>query len=421
MTRIAAAAFATVLLASASVRAEEWARFRGPNGTGVVQKQNIPATWSSANILFEVEIPGTGHGSPIVSKGKVFLQAASADAKERYLHCLDAKSGKILWSRQIPGEKGHTHAKSSHASSTPAADGEQVYAVFWDGAGLKLTAWDYEGNPKWKKELGRFVSDHGAGLSPMVVGDKVILNVDQGDGKDLKASKAELMAFDRKTGDVAWTKKREPERASYSTPFLLDKPDAGSDLIVCSTGGVTAYNPADGKEIWHFSWQFDKSRLRTVGSPIFHQGMIFAIAGDGGGSRNMVAIKATGSGDVSKTAVVWRKTKGTAYVPSPLATDGLVFWVADKENVAVCADAKTGAEIWSERLGSDSVSSSPVMVDGNIFVISEKGTVFVFAAKKEFEQLGKYDLKEGVYATPAVADGRMYIRGFNHLFCVGSK
>ncbi len=412
--------FCLLLLAfCSSAAAADWPRFRGPNGTGISDDTTIPVKWSPDNILFKTEIPGKGHSSPIVSKGKVFLQSASDDGKQRYLICLNAKSGAIEWTKDVAGHQSHTHQKSSYASSTPAADAERIYAVFWDGGALMLMAFDYSGTMKWKQDLGAFKSDHGAGMSPMIVGDKVIVNIDQGDGKDKAASKAELRAFDAKTGKPAWSKKRDPERACYSTPFLLEKTDAGPDLIVASTGGVTAYDPKQGDVIWHFTWKFDKMRLRTVGSPIYHQGAIFAVSGDGGGDRNMIAIKASGKGDVSSSNLLWQKKKGTAYVPSPLAKDGLIFWINDKENVAVCADAKTGTEIWTERLGGGTVSSSPIMIDGKIYAVTEDGGVFVFPAAKEFELLAKNDLKEPVYATPAVADGRLYIRGFKHLFCIG--
>ncbi len=394
--------------------AADWPRFRGPNGTGIAEDKNIPVKWTANDYLFKTELPGKGHSSPIVSKGKVFLQSASADGKERYLVCLDAVSGKILWSKDVPGHQGKIHIKSSLANNTPAADGERVYAIFWDGDDLALTAFDYSGELKWRESLGSFTSQHGPGMSPMVVGGTVVVNKDQ-DGA------AELLTFDAKTGKPGWSKKRDHERACYSVPFLLENTDAGPELIVCSTGGVTSYNPKDGSENWNYVWKFEKMRLRTVGSPIFHQDMIFAISGDGAGDRNMVALKAHGKGDVSATNLVWSKTKGTAYVPCPLAKDGLIFWIDDRIGAAVCADAKTGTEYWNERLGNGTVSASPVMIDGKIYIPSESGTVFVFAAAKEFDLLANNNLKEQVYATPAVADGRLYIRGFKNLYCIGKK
>jgi outer membrane protein assembly factor BamB len=428
-----AAALLSLLAGAAMINAADWPRFRGPNGTGTADDKNIPAKWTEANYLFKTELPGKGHSSPIVSKGKLFLQSSSDDAKERYLICVDAKSGKIDWAKPVAAKLARTHQKNSMSSCTPAADGERIYAIFWEGqdpamppkkdpkvgplstGNLVLIAFDYSGSEKWRQELGLFTSQHGPGMSPIVVGDKVIVNDDQ-DGK------AELMAFDAKTGKPVWTRKRDHERACYSTPFLLEKTDAGPELLVVSTGGITGYDPKDGTEIWNYVWKFDRMRLRTVGSAILHQGTIFAISGDGGGDRNMIALKPGTKGEVPVSNLVWKKTTGTAYVPTPVAKDGLVFWVTDKEGLAVCVDAKTGGEVWNERLGGGAeISASMVMIDGKIFVINEKGTVFVYPAAREFQLMAKNELNETVFATPAVADGRLYIRGAKHLFCIGTK
>ncbi len=408
-----------LLIASSVATAGDWPRFLGPNGTGVSDEKGIPDSWKPENILFKTAIPGKGHSSPIVSKGKVFLQTSSVDQSERSLVCLDAMTGKILWQKKVPGGGAKTHQKSSPASNTPAADGERIYAVFWDGSNQFLTAWDYDGKLLYNQDLGKFVNEHGSGMSPVVVGDKIVLNNDQ--GNQMAKGPAHIQAHDAKTGKLLWKKERDPERASFATPFLLEKSDSGPEVIVATTGGVSSYNPKDGAQNWHFVWKFDKNRLRTVGSPVFHQGLIFAIAGDGGGNRNMIALKADGKGDVTNTAMVWQKKKGTAYVPSLVAKDGLVFWIDDKVNVVYCADAKTGNELWNERLGGDSVSASPVIIDGKLYVINEKGAVFVLNASKDLEVLAKNDLKEQVYASPAVANGRMYIRTFDNLYCIGTK
>ncbi|MCE9529739.1 MAG: PQQ-binding-like beta-propeller repeat protein [Planctomycetes bacterium] len=402
-----------LLLGVDAATAADWTRFRGPNGTGVADDKNIPVKWTKENYLFKTEIPGKGHSSPIISKGKVFLQSSSKDLAERYLICVDANTGKIEWSKTVPGGPAKTHAKNSAASCTPAADGERVYAIHWDGSELLLTAYDYKGELIWKQPLGTFKSQHGPGMSPILVGGTVVVTMDQ-DGK------SELLTFDAKTGKPGWSKIRDHERASYSTPFLLEKTDAGPDLIVASTGGITAYDPKDGKQIWNYNLKFDKMRLRMVGSAILHQGSIFAVSGDGAGDRLMVAIKPGGQGDIAQN-LVWDKKKRTPYVPTPLAKDGLVFWVTDNENLAVCVDAKTGNELWDERLGGGGVSASPILIDGNILTINEQGTAFIFPAAKSFELLAKNELKEQVYASPAVANGKLYIRGFQHLYCIGNK
>jgi outer membrane protein assembly factor BamB len=413
------------LVATSTLFAADWPRFRGPEGLGTADDKAIPVTFGPKDALWTTAIPGKGNSSPIVSNGKIFLQTASEDAARRMLVCVDAATGKIDWSKETRGGFAKTHNKNSLASSTPAADGKHVYAVFWDGKTISLTAWDFAGKELWAKNLGGFVSQHGPGLSPIIVGDKVILNVDQDD-------LAEVIAFDAKTGDQIWKKSRTAYRACYTTPFVWTR-DGKPSVVVASTAGVTAYDPADGAVVWNWTWIWKPAAkgkgkagpggpLRHVGGPILHDGMIFASSGDGGGDRHMVALKADGTGDVTPTALAWEKTKTTAYVPMVLGRGDYVFWIADKENKAVCANAKTGEIMFEERLsGSGEVTASPVLIDGKIYSINEGGRVSVFAAEPKYKLLAENDLKEGVYASPAVADGKLYIRGTSHLFCFGKK
>jgi outer membrane protein assembly factor BamB len=403
--------------------AADWPRFRGPDGLGTADDKNIPVAFTAKDYLWKTPIPGKGNSSPIVSNGKVFLQTASEDGAKRMLVCVDAVTGKIDWSKETKGGLAKTHAKNSLASSTPAADGKHVYAVFWNGRTISLTAWDFSGKELWAKDLGGFVSQHGPGLSPIIFEDKVILNVDQD-------RLAEVIAFDAKTGDTVWKKSRPAFNASYSTPFVWNR-DGKAAIAVGTTAGVTAYDPTDGTVVWNWTWEWRPAAkgkggkggpLRNVGGPILHNGMIFVSTGDGGGDRDMVALKADGSGDVTETALAWEKKKGTAYVPMVLGRGDYVFWISDKENKGVCANAKTGEIMWEERLsGSGEVTASPVMIDGKIYSISESGRVTVFAAEPKYKLLAENDLKESVYASPAVANDRLYIRGTKTLFCIGKQ
>jgi outer membrane protein assembly factor BamB len=409
-------AVALIAAGSAAASAADWPRFRGPNGTGTAPDTNFPVKFSaSEHLLWKAAIPGSGASSPIVSAGKVFVQSASPDGRERFLICLDAKDGKEAWRRAIPGGAAKTHKKNTLASSTPAADGRSVYAVFWDGESITVHAFDFAGKPLWNRSLGGFKSQHGAGESPVVHGGKVFVNHDQ-DGA------ARLVALDAATGAVAWEQTRKPYRACYSTPFLHKRADGTEELIVASTAGIAGHDPAGGRQnwVWNWDWSDGGRPLRTVGSPVAAEGLIFLSSGDGAGDRAMVAIKADGAaGDVSASAKVWGNTKSVPYVPSMLASGPHLFFVNDR-GIAACHVAKTGEQLWAERLGGN-VSASPILAEGRIYAATEEGDVYVFEAAGKYKLLARNSIGEPLFATPAASDGRLYVRGSKHLFCFGGK
>jgi outer membrane protein assembly factor BamB len=390
--------------------AANWERFRGPNGTGVAADKDVPVQWTESDgILWKTAIPGVGHSSPIVWGERIFLQ--SADAKERRLLCLEATTGKILWSRPIPGTTHRIHTKNTLASSTPATDGQRIYAIVWDGKEIRLVAYDFQGALLWQRDLGGFTGRHGVGLSPIVYEDKVILNNDQ-------TGIAKVLAFDARTGKTAWEIERKAFRTCYSTPFILDQ-EGVPQLIVASTAGISGYNPRTGAEIWNYTWSFSGMALRTVASPIAGAGLVFATSGDGSGARDAIAVRLGGKGDVTETNLAWEERATFPYVPGMLISGDYLFSVNDHGRAA-CHDARTGKEIWSQRLAGPT-TASPVLVDGKVYVIDESGKVYVFAAAPAFKLLGKSTMGEQVFATPAVADNRLFIRGKEHLFCIAKS
>jgi outer membrane protein assembly factor BamB len=220
--------------------------------------------------------------------------------------------------------------------------------------------------------------------------------------------------MDAKSGAIRWQAPRKPYRACYSTPFMLN-----DELIVGSTAGLTGYEPKSGTELWHWEWHFDKSPLRTVASPVAANGMIFANSGDGGGDRHTVAVRVNGHGQDTKPELAWESKRVFGYVPCMLVHGEHLFFVNDM-GVAACHVARTGANVWTERLGGN-VSASPILVNGRIYAVNEEGTTYVFPAAGKFELLAKNELGEPVMATPAVANGRLFIRGRQHLYCLGTR
>jgi outer membrane protein assembly factor BamB len=413
---------ALLLLAAAclatAARADNWPRFRGPNGTGVAADKDVPVEWSDKkNLLWKTPLPGAGASSPVVWGDRLFVQ--SAEDTERILLCVNVADGKVLWKKSVPGGGTKTlHKKNTMASSTPATDGERVYALFWDGKALLLNAYDFKGELTWEKPLGPYSGEHGAGISPMVVDGMVILANDQ----TAPEGESVVVALSAKDGKTLWEKKRKTFRACYSTPFVLESGDR-RELVVASTAGVTAYDLKDGKGgevVWDWKWVFPGNNLRTVASPLFTGGLVIAQSGDGSGERHTVALKVDGSaaGALDKSAVVWDTKQDMPYVPCLLASGEHLYSVNDKGS-AFCYVAATGKEVWHQRLGAGDVSASPVLIDGKVYAINEAGDAFVFEARPAgYKLLGQSAVGEGVKATPAVADNKLFIRGDKSLFCI---
>jgi outer membrane protein assembly factor BamB len=416
MTRKLVLAAAGLLGIAGLANAGEWTRFRGPNGTGISTDKNVPVEIAeNRNLLWKVRIPGSGNSSPIVGSGRIFLQTASEDGNQRMLLCIRLADGEKLWTRTAAGLTAKMHMKNTLASSSAAIDGNRVFMPFWDGKELSLSAYDLDGTHLWTTPLGPYVSPHGAGHSPIVVGGKVILLIDQDGASD-------LFAFNPQNGDVLWRKIRTPSKtACYSTPFLLEESGAAPEIVVASSPGLAAYNPANGAEKWRWNWTTNSQQLRTVGSPIVAQGLIFFSGGNGPGDRHAVAVRLNGKGsDLSTQPAEWEIRKMFPYVPCMLSQGEHLYFVNDS-GIAGCYVARTCEKVWEQRLGIGEVVASPLLIDGRVYAIGETGGIRVFAAATEYSEITSGQLDEGVKATPAVADGRLIVRGAQHLYCFGKK
>jgi outer membrane protein assembly factor BamB len=402
-----------ILLACLALAAD-WPRFRGPNGSGATTDA-IATTWSaSENIAWKVAVPGKGHSSPIIVGGKVFLQSSSNDGSKRMVMCLSAADGSIVWNKEFAGQPTKVHQKSSLASCTPACDGELLYVPIWDGVAVALHALDMSGTIKWSAQLGKFESQHGAGLSPAVFGGKVYLNFDQ-DGA------AEVVAFDAKTGEKAWSQSRKAFRACYSTPIVRELMNGKAELIVFSTAGVTAYDPKSGAVAWQWEipWKDGEMALRSVASPLLANGTLVCVTGDGSGSRYSAAVTPGRDG----VTVNWEKrsSKLAPYVPCPVVKGDHIYWVTD-QGIAECLELKTGQIVWSERAVNKAVSASPLLAGDRLLIIDESGdAVIVKANPSGYEKVGAGSVKEAVFASPSIADGKLFIRGVSSLFCIEKK
>ncbi len=406
--------------------ADNWERFRGPNGTGTSEDKNVPLKFGvNKNVVWKVELPGVGNSSPIIWGKHLFLHSASRDSKQRSLLCLDTSDGKIRWQKSIPGTTAKIRADSSVASSTPTTDGEAVYVSFWDGRNILVAAYDFQGEKLWDKELGSFNSQHGAGASPILYRDKLILanDMDKDDftTKVPNARASMLLAFDKRTGRIVWETERVAERACYSAPFLLHRPgQQGPDLIVTSTTAVSAYNVETGAKLWEAKgWQEHavKVPMRTVASPAL-VGDILCVCSGGDAGRFAVGLTLPGAGKTEAPKRIWENRKDFPYVPSPVAHGEHVYFVNDA-GLAGCCHAHTGKQMWLERLSDAGFHTSPLVIDGKIYATSVAGDVYVIAAEPIYRLLARNEMSETIRATPAVADGRLYLRGDTHLYCIG--
>jgi outer membrane protein assembly factor BamB len=403
-----------------------WAQWRGPSGQGYTDDQRVPLSWSdSRSLLWKTALPGRGNSSPIVWGDRVFLTAASSDGRERYVLCLHSKDGKILWnqvaSRGI--EPGRTHAWNGYASASCATDGTHVYAFFGTPG---LFCYDLEGKLAWKHEFGIFTADTGWGTaaSPFLFEDLVIQNCDN-DGpaalprgyaaKD--AAPMALVALDKHTGKVRWQTERNQGKG-WSSPLLLPLPDGRIDLVLNGPYGVWAYDPRTGKERWHCERQKGNDQaLFGEPQPVFNQDLLFAASGRPG---PLQAIRLNGEGVTPQ--VVWEVNRphGSRDVASPMLW-GSYLYLADRTGALSGYDVKTGRLLFKERVGSHPICASPVAVRGKLLFLVEDGETLVMEPGPSLKIVDRNRLNDGTEfrASPAIVDGRLFLRSQSHFYCIG--
>lgn len=470
MTRIVVALCLTVSLAMAS-RAADWPQFRGPNCSGLPSKDvPLPAEIGpNSNLIWKTALP-PGHSSPAVVGDRIYL--AGVRQKRLVTIAVDRKTGRILWEVEIPApalEK--VHKIGSHAQSTPVADQERVIS-FFGSAGLYCH--DREGKLLWQRPFGPFNNDFGAASSPVLVGDWVLLSQDHDQNSF-------LLALDKRTGKTIWKTDRSEFLRGFCTPVIWES-NGRKQVVVAGTLRVAGYDLENGKEIWTVrglarticatpvvgddgrlylsgwaaggdpgaaipvepfddaSKQYDKNGNGTLErselkehpfEPRFTQvdtnadGVISRIEYDRfrelfqKGKNSVLAIRPGGQGDVTESHVVWANTRQVPFCASPLYYGGLIYTVKSG-GLFACLDAKNGKPLKFARLSdTGDFYSSPVAGDGKIYVLSQRGLLTVIRAGRDWEILSSSDFAEDAYATPAIADGRIYLRTVGHLYCFG--
>ena len=397
-----------LLFLSNFVRAEDWPGWRGPRGDGTSIEQDVPANWDSAGALWKTELPGRGHASPIVWGDRVFTVTGMTDTKQRILLCLDRNSGNILWQRTVvEGPLEKLHKENSHASGTPATDGRRVYVTFRVGDDIVVAAHNFDdGRQLWLVRPGTHVGEWGFSNTPVLYKDKVIID---GDSK----GESFLIALRRTDGRTLWRKNRTNKGISYSAPFIREL--AGrTQLIQCGDRCVAGFDPDTGQQFW----QVDGPSQEFVATPVYSEKAGLVFISSSWPKRVLLAIRPDGKGNVTETHVAWSDTKGAPYVPSMIVAGDFLLSV-NRGGTAFCYEAATGKVLWQQKLGRH--HASPVLIDGLLFFINDNGRVNVIKPGRQFESVATYELGESCYASPAISDGRVYLRGFKHMFCIGSR
>ena len=404
----------------APANAQNWPGWRGPTGDGVVPEAGFPLKWSATeNISWKTEIPGRGHSSPIVWEDRVFVTSClegnpkdNKTPRERLLFCLDRKNGHIIWKKVVVVAKlEQLHNENSHASSTPATDGKLVYVTSYAEPQAIVAAYDFDGNEVWKKSPGEFQSAHGFGIPPILYKDLVIVNCDQ-DGENHKKP-AYIVALDKKTGEERWRIDRPNRIRSYCPPLIV-RAAGKTQMVLTGCKTVASYDPDNNGKL---HWIIDGPTEQFVASMIYHKDHFYLTAGFP--TYHVMCIKPDGTGNITKTHVVWHEVKGAGYVPSPVALGDNIFLVHD-DGRASCRDAMTGTLHWLERLGKH-YHSSPVVADGRVYFTDDDGITHVVKADAQFEVLATNAIGESCFASPAFSRGQIFQRGSKHLFCIGAE
>lgn len=409
---------AVFLFSLTVVQAENWPQWRGPALNGISNEKNLPVKWTTEeNVVWKVAMSGVSGSTPIIWRDRIFLNAAQGDNLE--LWCVDKVKGEVLWKKPL-GAGNVKMRKHNMSSPSPVTDGRNVYVM--TGTGV-LAAYDFNGKEVWsrdiQKDYGQFGLNWGYASSPLLFEDSLYVQVLHGMKTD---EPSYVMRINKKNGKTMWKVDR-PTNAikespdSYTTPALLRY---GKVTEIVITGGdcVTGHDPTTGKELWRANGLNPENNpfYRIVASPIVFNEIIYAPTR----VKPLLALKAGGRGDITSSHVLWSTVNGPD-VPTPV-TDGKYFYIVNDRGIMWCLDAKTGAELYAQqRIKPGTYSGSPVLADGKIYVTSEEGLTTVVAAGPKFEVLAENPLNDYTLSSPAISDGRIYIRTTGHLYAIGKK
>ncbi len=433
---------ALVLVLASELEAQNWPQFRGPDGSGLADRQDLPLEWSVAegrNLLWRVPMEGLAHSSPIVWGDRVYLTTAIADttgeptlvlgdsdvagidpAPDMVAHrwellALDKQTGAVLWRKiahqGVPRLK--RHVKASHASATPATDGRNLVALLGTEG---LFCFDMDGELRWRTDVGLLDVGYwgepeyqwGAASSPLIFENLVIVQNDR--QKD-----SFIAAYDLENGKEVWRAARD-EKPAWSTPAVY-RGAGGVELVTNGANWIRGNNPRTGEDLWRLS----HGNLQVITpTPLVAGDRIVVTGGNPTGAQTTFAIRPGARGD-AQNHVLWTAERSSPYTPTPVAYDGILYVIVDN-GILSAYDLGTGERLYRERLEVGAgFSASPIVSDGRIYLPSEDGAVFVVSAGREFQSLARNEMGEPLMASPAVSDGTLFVRGSRHLFAIKAR
>ena len=404
----------TALLSASVTRADNWPGFRGPTGDGHSTAKGVPTTFSETeNVRWKVPIHDKGWSSPVVWGDQVWVTTAKEDGSQMYAVCVDLKTGKSVHDLPLfTPEKAKLpdlRKYNSYASCTPFLEDGRGYFHFGTYGTVCLDT--KTGKPVWERTDIRVDHWRGPASSPVVWGKLLFLTFD---GHDRQY----ITALNKETGKTVWEKERDIKykttdgdfKKGFSTPQVITA-DGKPQLVSSAAEATLAYNPETGNEIW----KVYHGGMNEACRPVYAHGLVYLTAGH---VRTLLAVK-PGTGDVTANGVAWAFKKDGPTRPSPVAVKDHLYFAND-EGVAFCLNAKTGEQVWKERL-ADKCTASPVLADGNLIFCCETGKVEVIAADPKFNRVAVNTLGDGCKASPAAVGDALLIRTFTHLYCVGKK
>ena len=389
----------------------DWPQFRGPDGQGHSKSKNVPLEWSDEkNVKWKMAVPGKGFSSPVIFNKQIWMTSAENEGKSLHAICLDKTSGKLIHNIKVitTDDAGPRHRLNGYASPTPVIDKEHVFMHF----GPRGTAClNKKGEVIWKNTDLNYNVIQGGASSPILYNDVLFLTCD---GIDFQF----LVALEKQTGKVKWkqdrahleaaAQKRAIAKMSYSTP-LIQSVEGKTQLVCSAADHVASYNINDGKEIWWMPY----NGFSIVGRPSYGNSLFYVVGSIRQDHFCIYAVQ-PGKGQLKNNQIKWQYSKGVPHVSSPILVDTEVYFVHDG-GVASCLNAITGELIWNERLGGN-YDASPIRIQNRLYFLNREGKTTVLSTGKRFNKLATNQLKGTFKASPAVADGSLFLRSDTHLF-----